>query len=98
MNTAAVLDCEFSLAPECCYCVFPDGEIGILNMETREIEPLFLPVAGSPVTDMERGSFQMDPTVYASGSRADAKRLENISRVEADMDAMLTENLKKIKV
>ena len=48
-ETAAYLDAAFPLVGNTWYVAFPDGEIGLLNEDEKEIVPLFFPVPSEPV-------------------------------------------------
>ena len=49
MEMAAYLDGAFPLVGNSWYVAFPDGEIGLLNEDEKEIIRMFYPVDSSPV-------------------------------------------------
>ncbi len=50
MELAAYLDGAFPLVGNSWYVCFPDGEIGLLDEEEKEIVQLFYPISSSPVS------------------------------------------------
>ena len=50
MEMAAYLDGAFPVVGHSWYVVFPDGEIGLLNEDEKEIVRMFYPIESSPVT------------------------------------------------
>ncbi len=49
MEMAAYLDGAFPLAGNSWYVAFPDGEIGLLNEDEKEIIRMFYPLRSAPV-------------------------------------------------